>query len=667
MDAKIAKNHGFRPGNEGVGAGAQFPRGAHGWKRLTFIVCGLMTYASHLSAQTEAVVPSPSELKKLSVEELMDIEVTSVSKHAEKLSEAAAAIQVITQEEIRRSGASSLPEALRLASNLEVAQVDSRQWAISARGFNSTTANKLLVLIDGRTVYTPLYAGVFWDVQDTLLEDIERIEVISGPGATLWGANAVNGVINVTTKKAKDTQGLILEGGGGTELRDFAGLRYGGTLASNLHYRVYGKYFERDSSVLPDGRDATNDWRVGQGGFRLDWDASEANLITLQGDGYDGRAAQAGVSNTGMSGGNVVGRWSHTVSESSDFRLQLYYDRTHRNIPGTFVEDLDTYDADFQHHFLLGERHDIVWGLGYRLIDDDVGNSRGLAFLPPHVSRQWFSAFAQDEIALVKERLHLSLGTKIEHNDYTGFEFQPSGRLAWKVSKGQTLWTAISRAVRTPSRIDRELFSPGSSPFMLAGGPEFISENLISYELGYRIQPHARLSLSLAAFFNDYDHIRSLERANRSSPIPIVFANGQKGESYGAELTIDYRVTEWWRLRAGYTELQIHIRPEGGSTDSTFGSTESHDPNRQFFVRSSVDLPGHLELDSGFRYVTHIANQRVPAYGELDARLGWTPIRNLEFSIVGQNLLHNHHAEFGSLSSRQEIERSVYGKVLWRF
>ena len=629
---------------------------------LVFVAC-----AGNALAQTYAAYGTPSELKKLSLEELLNLEVTSVSRRPEKLSETASAIQVITQEDIRRSGATSIPEALRLASNLQVAQVDSSQWAISARGFTSTTANKLLVLIDGRTVYTPLYSGVFWDVQDTLLEDIDRIEVISGPGATLWGANAVNGVISITTKSAKDTQGLFLEGGGGTELRGFGGVRYGGELATNLHYRVYGTFFDRDSSVFANGNDGTNDWYMGQGGFRLDWDASDINLLTLQGDLYGGRLAQPSTNgDIAVNGGNVIGRWSHTISENSDFRLQLYYDRTHRNRPGLYAEDLDTYDVDFQHRFPLGERQDIVWGLGYRLIEDDVANTPVLAFLPPRVSRQWFSGFVQDEIALVKDRLHLTLGTKIEHNDYTDFEYQPSGRLAWKLSQRQTVWGAISRAVRTPSRIDNEFFIPGNPPFLLQGGTNFVSEELLAYEMGYRIQPHPRLSLSVAAYYNDYDKLRSLERVNPTNAIPVVLANGQKGDSYGAELTADYRATDWWRLRAGYTELQIHIRPKPRSTDTSHGSTESSDPNHQFFLRSSLDLPGHLAFDAGFRYVTHIANLGVPAYGELDVRLAYAPIPRLEVSIVGQNLLHDRHSEFRG-NPPQEIERSVYGKVSWSF
>ncbi|PYV34629.1 MAG: TonB-dependent receptor [Acidobacteria bacterium] len=626
----------------------------------------LLAFTGSILAQTQSVLQSAAKLKTLSMEQLMDIEVTSVSKRPEKLSETASAIQVITQADIRRSGATSLPEALRLASNLEVAQVDSRQWAISARGFNNTTANKMLVLIDGRTIYTPLYAGVFWDAQDTLLEDIDRIEVISGPGAALWGANAVNGVINITTKNAKDTQGALLAGGGGAELRGFGGVRYGGALGSGLHYRVYGKYFDRDSTALPSGRDAANDWHMGQGGFRLDWDAPRGDFFTLQGDLYSGRIAQPGLDNIAVEGGNVIGRWSRIFSEHSALKVQFYFDRTHRDIPGTFREDLDTYDVDVQHRFALGERQDFVWGLGYRLIEDDVGNTRALAFLPPRVSRQWFSAFGQDEIALVKDRLHLTLGTKIEHNDYTGLELQPSGRLAWKLSPRQTAWAAISRAVRTPSRIDRELFAPASPPFLLAGGPNFVSEELTAYELGYRIQPVERLFFSLATFYNDYDKLRSLQRLNPPAAFPFVLANGLKGESYGAELTADYTLTDRWRLRAGYTELRVHSRPRPGSTDAPSGRSESNDPNHQLFLRSSLDLPRHFEFDTAFRYVTRIANQSVPAYTELDVRLGWQLSPKLEFSIVGQSLLHNHHAEFGDPTVRQEIERSVYGKIVWR-
>jgi iron complex outermembrane receptor protein len=634
---------------------------------LAGMFLGLAVFASGAFAQTSVDLSTPGELKKLSVEELMDVEVTSVSLHPEKLSEAASAIQVITGNDIRRSGATSLPEALRLASNLDVAQIDSRQWAISARGFNNTTSNKLLVLMDGRTIYTPLYAGVFWDVQDTLMEDVDQIEVISGPGTTQWGDNAVNGVINITTKPAKDTQGLLLLGGGGTAVENFEGVRYGGALAPDLHYRVYGKYFDRDSSVFPNGQDGGSDWHMGQGGFRMDWDASAGDLLTLQGDIYGGRAAQPGTGDTTMRGDNVIGRWSRTFSEKSDLKLQVYYDHTYRNVPGTFSEGLDTYDVDFQHRFPVGEQHDITWGLGYRLTKDSVGNTPVLAFLPADVTHQLYSVFGQDEIALVKDQVHLTLGTKIEHNDYTGVEYQPSARLAWRLSEEQTVWAAISRAVRMPSRIDRDFYVPPTPPFLLAGGPNFDSEKLVAYELGYRVQPQEQLSFSVATFYNDYSDIRSLEKVNPPAPFPLVIANGLKAETYGAELTADYRATEWWRLRAGYTQMHLHFRPKPGSTDTSFGSTESHDSDYQFTLQSSLDLPGHWEFDTDFHYVASIANQSVPAYGEMDVRLGWQPLPQLELSLVGQNLLHNHHPEFGTVPTRQEIERSVYGKAVWRY
>ncbi|HWZ95299.1 MAG TPA: TonB-dependent receptor [Opitutaceae bacterium] len=628
---------------------------------------GLAIFSRSVFAQPSPDLSGPGELKKLSVEQLMDIEVTSVSLHPEKLSEAASAVQVITGDDIRRSGATSLPEALRLASNLDVAQIDSRQWAISARGFNNTTSNKLLVLMDGRTIYTPLYAGVFWDVQDTLLEDLDQIEVISGPGATQWGDNAVNGVINITTKPAKDTQGLLVTGGGGTAVKDFEGVRYGGALAPALHYRIYGKYFDRDSTEFSNLKDGGNDWHMGQGGFRMDWDASASDLLTLQGDVYSGRVAQLGAGDTTLHGDNIIGRWARTFSEKSDLKLQMYYDRTYRSVPGTFSEGLDTYDVDFQHRFPMGERHDITWGLGYRLIKDNVGNTPVLAFLPANVSHRQFNVFGQDEIALVQDQVYLTLGTKIDHNDYTGVEYQPSVRLAWKLSPEQTMWGAISRAVRTPSRIDRDFYVPPTPPFLLSGGPNFDSEKLTAYELGYRVRPDEQLSFSLATFYNYYDDVRSLEKTQPPAPFPVVIGNGLKTETYGAELSADYRATEWWRLRAGYTQIHLHFWPKAGSTDTSGGSTESHDPEDQFTLQSSLDLPGHWAVDTDFRYVASIANQSVPAYHEMDVRLGWQPFSQLELSVVGQNLLHNHHAEFGAATTRQEIERSVYGKAVWSY
>src|SRR5438445_6324405 len=632
------------------------------------LTLGLICFAEPGFAQQPDSSASAEALKKLSIEQLMNLEVTSVSRRPERLAQAASAIQVITQADIRRSGASSLPEALRLATNLQVAQVNSRDWAISARGFNSTTANKLLVLIDGRTVYTPLYSGVFWDVQDVPLGDVDRIEVISGPGATLWGANAVNGVINVITKRARETQGLVVSGGGGTELRGFGTTRYGGALGSHVNYRIYGKGWAREPSVLPGGQDATDDWHMEQAGFRLDWDASTINQVTMQGDLYNGRISQATAGDIAVSGGNVVAKWSHTVSANSAVTAQLYYDRTNRNIPGTFGEDLDIYDVDLQHATRLGARHDVVWGLGYRLINDRVANSALLAFLPPHVTRQWFTGFVQDEIALIPDRLHVALGTKVEHNDYTGYEIQPSGRVSWRLSPSGTLWAAVARALRTPSRIDRELFARVSvtPASYLAGGPGFRSAEELAYELGYRHQ-QGSLALSVATFYSRYHGLRSVEQLHPPAPDTLVIANGQDGESYGAELAADYRLTGRWRLRAGYMELRVHVWAQPRSTDLSGGSAESHIPDRHFSVRSAANLPAHLSLGGTFRYVGEIANQQVPAYGELDMRVAWQPAPMLELSVVGQNLLHDHHVEFGTPSARRQIERGVYGAVAWRF
>ena len=614
---------------------------------------------------------SPGALKKLSVEELMNIEVTSVSRRPERLSDAASAIQVITAEDIRRSGATSLPAALRLASNLEVAQIDARQWAISARGFNSTTANKLLVLIDGRTVYTPLSAGVFWDVQDTLLEDIDRIEVISGPGATLWGSNAVNGVINITTKRSQETEGALLAAGGGDELQHFAGVRYGGALGDTIRYRAYAKRVGWDSTTLPDGADVSTAWHMTQGGFRADGERSN-QTFTVQGDAYTGRVQQPTADDIELSGGNVLGRWARVLGEASDIHIQVYFDRTLRRIPESYAETLNAYDIDLQHRFGLGDRHDIVWGIGSRLIEDHIDNFRVLAFLPPDVSRNWYGAFVQDEVALIQEKLHLSLGTKLEHNEYTGIEVQPSARLAWRISAQKLLWAAVSRAVRTPSRVDRELYAPSVPPFVvLEGGANFRSEKLFAYELGYRAQPNDALAIAVSTFYDEYNDLRSIERVAPPNPFPIFIGNSLRGETYGAEWTADWRVTSFWRLRGGYTELRVHLDHKPGSTDANPGTNEAHDPKRLLSLRSSLDV-GDWQLDATLRHVSRIDNENVPAYGELDLRVAWQAMRTLEICLVGQNLLHDRHSEFGTetatlSNTRKAIERGVYGKLLWRY
>jgi iron complex outermembrane receptor protein len=609
-----------------------------------------------------------ARLKTLTFEELLNLEITTVSKRAARLSDAPSSVRVITSEDIRRSGASSLPEALRLASNLQVAQVDSRQWAVSARGFNSTLANKLLVLIDGRSVYTPLFSGVFWDAQNVMLEDVDRIEVISGPGAALWGANAVNGVINVISKSARDTQGALVSGGGGSILNGFGSARYGDKIGEHLYFRLYGMGFDRDSTRLPSGREATNQWHLGRGGFRADWLPPHGEIVTVQGDVYSGAIAQAGRDDVTINGQNLLARWTHPLSSESDFTLQGYWDRTWRNIPGMVNEDLNTFDLDFQHRLPIGARNKFMWGASYRLMVDDVGNSAAIAFEPARRDLQLFGAFLQDEITLVEDRLFLTLGTKFEHNEYSGFELQPSGRIAWLVATNQTLWGAISRAVRSPSRIDTEVFSPASPPYFVQGGDDrFNAETVIAYELGYRVRLNHRIGFSISTFFNDYDEIRSIEPIPEA-PGQFIIRNELGAETYGAELSVTWQAHEAWRLRGGYTYFRKHLFMDD-TLDVYQGRSEGNDPHHQFLVQSMINLPANLEFDSVLRYVDNLnqVGPSVPSYLSLDLRLGWHPTPDWEVALVGQNLLDKQHPEFGAPATRQEIPRSVYGKVTWKF
>jgi iron complex outermembrane recepter protein len=622
--------------------------------------------------------------KKLSLQELMNLDVTSVAKQPEAYGQAPAAIQVITHNDIEDSGASSIPEALRLADNLDVAQKNSHDWAISARGFNTSLANKLLVLEDGRTLYTPLFSGVFWDVQDYLLEDIDRIEVISGPGGTLWGANAVNGVINITSKSAKDTQGLYLETGGGTELQEFGAVRYGVTLASNVYLRVYAKYFDRSSEVFSNGASAGDAWDQGRVGFRLDSEAAPQNTLTLQGDYYSGDEDLSTGGMAKVGGGNLLGRWSRTISPDSDMSLQMYFDRTYLSDPipkstdafappGVLVDALNTYDVDFQHRFPVLSWNNIVWGLGYRYTQDNVANSPNLEFLPPHFDESVYSAFFQDEIRLF-ENLHLTVGTKIEHNDYTGFELEPSGRLQLDIAPGQMVWGAVSRAVRTPSRVDEDEFVPtylpkGFPQYIIAGGSNFVSETLIAYELGYRAQLGPKVSTSLSTFYNVYNDVRSLTPTT-SALVPFVFQNNVEGETYGFELSGNYQALDWWRLHAGYDYLKEYLHVRAGQVDFNNALNETADPQNQVFLRSSMDLPYRLELDGDARWIDtlHLNNGpavgTVPSYFELNSRLAWHATKHIEFALVGENLLQGRHPEYGYPGpGRVEIARSVFLKA----
>jgi iron complex outermembrane receptor protein len=619
-------------------------------------------------ATQEETRVEPTELKKLSIEELMEVDVTSVSRRSERASRAAAAVTVITAEDIRRSGVTSLPEALRLANSLHVARFDSRTWAISARGFNISTANKLLVLIDGRTVYTSLFSGVFWDVQDVLLDDVDRIEVIRGPAGTLWGANAVNGVINIITKSARETQGGLTKLGVGNEDRGFGAFRYGGALGERAWYRAYAKYRYVDALALAGGGSAEDPLRMAQGGFRVDGDRSDRDSFTLQGDVYRGVIGELTRSDTDVDGGNLLGRWSRRFSAASSLDLQVYWDRTRRIVPGQFEENRrDTWDLDLQHRLPLGGRHDLVWGLGYRVTSDAVEDTPLVAWVPNRRTVELFSAFGQDEIALVADRLRLVIGSKFEVHESTGLEVQPSVRMAWTPDDRQTLWGAVSRAVRAPTRLDEDVRFPApNGAILLQGSREFESEEVIAYELGYRLQPRGGTSLELAAFYNVYDDLRSQEPPASGAPFPITLANNLNADTYGAELRFNVQAAPWWRLYTSYTYFEKDLSLDPGSRDRTGGLGEGNDPEDRFALRSFVDLPGGVELDAWLRYVDRLPSPVIPAYTELDLHLGWKPTDRLELALVGQNLLHDQHAEFFTARPK-EVQRSVHGRATWRF
>ncbi|HEX7523005.1 MAG TPA: TonB-dependent receptor, partial [Candidatus Deferrimicrobium sp.] len=536
-----------------------------------------------------------SDLTEMSIEELMNINVYSVSRRLQRLQDSAAAVFVITGEDIRRSGATSIPEALRMAPGIDVARVDGNKWAITSRGFNSLFANKLLVLIDGRSVYTPLFSGVFWDVQDTLLEDVDRIEVIRGPGAALWGANAVNGIINILTKTAKQSQGGLLTAGAGNVEKGFGGGRVGGKRGDALFYKAYAKYFNRDGGLDARGNEGPDAWNLLQGGFRVEWEPSERDQFNVQGDIYGGKAGQKVTASdlsspsftrtfderSDVSGGNVLGRWTRTLTNGSEYKLQAYYDRTGNQMAETDMTQ-DTFDVDFQHRFLLGERQEILWGLGARMWQDRIGGGTLVVLGPVRSNDRTFSGFVQDEITLIPQRVRLTLGTKVEYNRNYDFEFQPNARLIWTPTPRQSLWAAVSRAVRTPSRFERNVSfdagilpagapgNPSPAPLVITvrGNPEFDSEKLIAYETGYRLRPTDRLSLDAALFFNKYDKLRSASSGTPfldQSPFPHLVApqtlvNEADGETFGGELAVDWRPIDAWRLQATYAYLRIQLQ-----------------------------------------------------------------------------------------------------------
>jgi iron complex outermembrane recepter protein len=663
---------------------------------LSCCALSLMLTAGAAAYGAEADTGGQS-LTDLPLEQLLEISVFSASRKNQTLSDVSSAVFVINQEDIRHSGATTIPDLLRMVPGVQVASIDGNSWAISIRGFNGTFANKLLVMIDGRSVYTPLYGGVFWDVQDTPLEDIERIEVIRGSGSTMWGANAVNGVINIITKNAQDTNGTQLTGLTGSRERGTVGARYGSSIGDSTNYRLYVKHLDRGDTPTTT-RGAGDSIQLTRGGFRIDSTLGVNLNMTLQGDLYGGTARKAFTipsfsppfnrtipQTADLSGGNILSRFDWLQSESSKFSLQFYYDRTSRDT-SVVKEERDTVDIDLQHNLRFARIHELTWGAGYRFLHDNIPGTIN-AFILTQQSRSdnLMNLFVQDEITLLPETLRLIIGSKFEHNDFTGWELEPSARLSWTPHKRYSVWTAVTRSVRTPSRGERDArlglavipsIPPALPSILIATGNRQVkSESLLAYELGFRADLSDAVSLDISSFYNRYYDIISPTRGTpfpeggTQITIPFYFSNVHDYDSSGGEVSLQWQPRDWWKLKGGYA----YIRFFGDGVQDSQASKAT--PAHQATLRSMLALGRDVDFDLWARYVgdnrypLSTGTVLIPAYVALDVRLAWRPIAGIELSVVGQNLLEQRHLETISDQSvvRHEIERTVYGKVTWAF
>jgi iron complex outermembrane receptor protein len=638
--------------------------------RFSFAFVALLSWASRIGASDQT---QSDPLKGLTLEQLANVEVVSASKEPELLSQTPAAVYVLNQLDIRRSGATSLPEVLRLVPGVEVARIDTNKWAVGIRGFGTRLSKSLLVLIDGRSVYTTLFAGVYWDTQDVLLEDVDRIEVIRGPGGTIWGPNAVNGVINVITRSARETQGSLASATLGNVNQGIFGFRHGGTFGDTA-YRAYGKAFQRDAEHHIDGNEF-DDWWMAQGGFRMDG-GGDGDAWTISGDVYSGDAGNrlavsyyspprivAEQGDAEISGGNLLGRWRRRLRSGSDLQLFAYYDRASRR-DLNFAEDRDTFDVDFFHNPRLG-RHNLIWGLGTRFaMSRPKQVVETVEWVPNDFTDELYTLFLQDEIALVPDRLSLTLGAKLLHNNYTGFELQPTARALWSATPRQTLWGGVTRAVRTPSRVDEHLqytalFFPALPAFLrLEGDGNFTSEYMLGYEGGYRGILRENFFLDAALFYNDYDDLLSVqpqefflepEPLPEHLVLPVLFRNQVFGAASGFEIAPVWTAADWIRLKGAYSflDLDFEAEPESGDS-STAMQIEGSSPRHQVVVQSLIELPGDLELDLAYRYVSELPYRRVEAYHTADVNVSWAASEKLRLSFLGRSLLDADHVEFTS-------------------
>lgn len=653
-------------------------------------------------ATVAAAAADLDEMTSMNLEDLMKVEVSSASRKQQKMADVAAAMYVISQEDIRRSGATSIPEALRLAPGLHVARIGSSSWAISARGFNDRYANKLLVLIDGRTVYTPMFSGVFWDIQDTFMDDIERIEVIRGPGAAMWGANAVNGVINIITKSARDTQGNLAVAGVGSEERGLAGFRHGGRTDDDTHYRVYAKGFERNAAEDRDGTRLHDDWRGAQTGFRMDKRLGDGNRLTVSGDAYQARVGEtvrpytiltppysdAFAVDDRASGMNLLTRWESRLADQSEIQVQAYFDRVRFAAP-KLGDTQHTFDVDFQHRLAPSLMHDIMWGANVRHIRSRTEPSADITFAHESLAYTNFSVFVQDDMALIPERLRLTLGTKFEKAHFGGSQFQPNARLLWTPDGSHSVWAAASRASRTPSRGEADAYvalgvvppftgdNATPLPMQVATAPnaDLRAEKLTAYEIGYRTLVTPRLSLDVTAFSNRYARLSQWTVGAPTlslAPVPnlhlpLTYENGTVAtKTRGFEVVADWRATDRMRLEGSWTLLRYSApRPDGVNID--YAGTS---PRHQYSLRWQTDLTAATQFDVWIRRVGKLIAQsrEIPAYTALDLRLGHAVSKKLDISLIGQNLLDRRHPEFAESTSipAAYLARGVFVKASWK-
>ena len=627
---------------------------------LCLLVASLLT----ATAAAQETVPPTRSLKQLSLEELLDVDVSLPLRRDEPVFDAPAAISLLTSEDLRRLGAVSLPEALTSVPGLFVARFSASSWIIATRGFASTAANKMLVMIDGRSVYSPLFSGVFWEQQDAFLFDLDRIEVIRGPGASLWGSNAVNGVINVVSKRASQTQGTLVTLGGGAEEQFHGGVRYGGR-AGTGHYRVYGQYFQRDQAVLANGAPARDGQQYGQGGFRMDF-GEPARSLTLQGDVYRSTFEFFDRADGESTGVNVLARWTQRPSAASELNLQVYYDRTSRMVPLQLDEKRDTFDVDVDHRRQLTTRQSLNIGAGIRRSHDDTTPSAILLFDPEDRTTTLVTAFAQHEMRW-SPNVSTMAGGRFERNGYTGLEVQPTARVRWTPGSGQTLWGAVSRAVRLPTRFDADLRIRQNGVVVIAGDPDFKSETVVAYEAGYRHTPFRNLVWSLELFHNRYDDLRTQEPTGTAPPIRL--GNGLNVNVSGLKLAASVQPRPWVRVTSSYTYLSEDLRLDAESRDLGRGLLETIDPSHQFQLSARLDLPRNLELDATARHLSELPTPGTPAYTEAGFRLGWHATSSLELALIGRDLLHDDHFEFISPGAARQtrLQRALFTRATFTF